>query len=74
MNGGLVKVIVSIIDVDKNNKIEEFLKVAVQDNGYGISKEDQKKLFKLFGTIKNNKNLNKKGIGLGLAICKRIIQ
>ena len=26
----------------------------------------------MFGTIKNDRNLNKKGIGLGLNICKRI--
>lgn len=38
----------------------------------GISSENQKKLFKLFGTIENDKNLNKKGIGLGLYICKKI--
>jgi signal transduction histidine kinase len=44
----------------------------VWDNGLGISVENQKKLFKLFGTIENDKNLNKKGIGLGLYICKKI--
>ena len=31
------------------------------------------KLFKLFGTIENDQNLNKKGIGLGLFICKTIV-
>jgi two-component system sensor histidine kinase EvgS len=46
--------------------------VDVQDTGIGINEEDQKKLFKLFGTIKNDQNLNKKGIGLGLNICKMI--
>ena len=28
------------------------------------SSKNQKKLFKLFGTIKNDRNLNKKGVGL----------
>jgi signal transduction histidine kinase len=48
------------------------IKVTVWDNGLGISAEDQSKLFKLFGTIENDQNLNKKGIGLGLFICKTI--
>lgn len=30
---------------------EEYLKVAVEDNGYGISISDQAKLFKLLGAI-----------------------
>jgi signal transduction histidine kinase len=59
------------VELNENN--DQYLKVAVWDNGLGIQKDDQKKLFKLFGTIKNNRNLNKKGIGLGLVICKRII-
>ena len=32
------------------------------------------RLFKLFGTIENDKNLNKKGIGFGLCICKNICE
>jgi K+-sensing histidine kinase KdpD len=48
------------------------LKVSVEDNGYGISLADQAKLFKLMESIKNDKNMNKKGIGLGLCICKII--
>ena len=72
--GGFVKVTVSILSIEQNENKEHYLKVAVWDNGLGIQKDDQKKLFKLFGTIKNNRNLNKKGIGLGLVICKRIIQ
>ena len=71
--GGFVKVTVSILNVELNENNDQYLKVAVWDNGLGIQKDDQKKLFKLFGTIKNNRNLNKKGIGLGLVICKRII-
>ena len=71
--GGFVKVTVSILNVELKENNDQYLKVAVWDNGLGIQKDDQKKLYKLFGTIKNNRNLNKKGIGLGLVICKRII-
>ena len=43
------------------------------DNGCGIKMKNQGKLFKLFGSIKNEKeNFNVKGIGLGLVISKMI--
>jgi signal transduction histidine kinase len=35
---------------------------------------DMKKLFKLFGKLKDRKNMNKNGTGLGLNICKRIVE
>jgi len=43
--------------------------VSVQDTGIGIKKEDQSKLFKLFGYLDTTKELNTQGIGLGLHIC-----
>ena len=42
------------------------------DTGIGIPKEDHQKLFKLFGFVKDNKQLNVNGIGLGLVISKSI--
>ena len=38
----------------------------------GIKKEDMSKLFKLFGFLDTTKELNTKGIGLGLHISKKI--
>jgi len=52
-------------EVDK-----EFLKFSVKDEGPGISKEDQDKIFKRFVQV-GNKN---KGTGLGLAISKEFVQ
>lgn len=49
------------------------LEVQVKDNGIGINEENQKKLFKLFGFLNANEEMNTKGIGLGLYICKRIV-
>lgn len=46
------------------------LEVQVIDNGMGIQKENQCKLFKLFGFLEDTKEVNTKGIGLGLHICK----
>ncbi len=47
----------------------------VEDNGIGISEENQKKLFREFVRIKDNDVAGQKvgGIGLGLSIVKRII-
>jgi len=50
------------------------LEVEVRDSGVGIKEEDQKKLFKLFGYLDTTKELNTKGIGLGLYISKLIVQ
>jgi signal transduction histidine kinase len=44
------------------------LEITVEDTGIGIAKDDQKKLFKLFGFLSDSKKLNTKGIGLGLVI------
>ena len=49
------------------------IQVSVVDTGVGITKEDQKKLFKLFGYLDSTKELNTKGIGLGLYISKQIV-
>ena len=48
------------------------IKVSVCDNGIGIQKNDLTKLFKLFGFLESSKEINSKGIGLGLFICKKI--
>ena len=48
------------------------LEISVKDQGVGIKKEDQKKLFKLFGFLDDTKEVNTQGIGLGLHICKKL--
>ena len=50
------------------------MRLSVIDNGIGIKNKDQDKLFKLFGSIKDEKKqLNTNGIGLGLVISKLIV-
>lgn len=44
------------------------------DTGPGIQKENQDKLFKMFGYIKDSGQMNKHGIGLGLNISKKIVE
>ena len=50
------------------------VEIIVEDTGIGIKKNDLVKLFQLFGFLEITKELNTKGIGLGLHICKMIIQ
>jgi signal transduction histidine kinase len=45
--------------------------INVADTGIGISKEDQEKVFEPFFRTKNASNY--KGYGIGLSICKRIV-
>jgi signal transduction histidine kinase len=46
----------------------------VIDTGVGISPEDQKRLFKLFGCLTSSHKINPQGIGLGLYISKLITE
>jgi signal transduction histidine kinase len=48
--------------------------ITVLDTGTGISKKDQKKLFKMFGCLQSTQQMNTQGIGLGLFICKQIVE
>lgn len=49
-------------------------KVEVIDQGEGISKEMQKKIFVKFDQLENYLNRSQEGIGLGLYICKVILK
>ena len=46
----------------------------VKDSGTGIKKNDQGKLFRLFGTLQSTQQQNSQGIGLGLVICQGIVE
>ena len=47
---------------------------SVKDNGVGISEENQKNLFKKFYQIDTSMTRKHGGTGLGLTICKGIIE
>jgi PAS domain S-box-containing protein len=47
-------------------------KITVQDNGLGFEPEYSNKIFEIFQRLDNNSSY--KGTGIGLAICKRIVQ
>ena len=52
--------------------IHEMLTVHVVDTGKGILKEEQTRLFKAFEKLERTDSVNSEGIGMGLAICKKL--
>jgi CheY-like chemotaxis protein/nitrogen-specific signal transduction histidine kinase len=57
------------IKVDPENEDPSQIKFSVVDTGIGIKKEDQDKLFKMYGKLEQkDKKINTNGVGLGLTI------
>ena len=50
------------------------LRIEVRDNGAGISKSDQNKIFREFFQVTGSQADTKKGLGLGLAIVDRLVK
>lgn len=48
--------------------------LAVKDNGKGIERKYQNKIFKKFYRVPNGEQTSARGFGLGLAFVKRIVQ
>jgi PAS domain S-box-containing protein len=61
---------VTVSAVNKNN----FAEIAVNDNGVGISEEDQKKLFRIDTKFQTNGTADEAGTGLGLILCKEFAE
>jgi heavy metal sensor kinase len=55
-------------------KEAEFIKITVSDTGIGIAKEDQKRIFDRFYRVDKARTREEGGSGLGLSICKWIIE
>lgn len=63
-SGGTVKVTIS--------EDQEYGKIVVEDDGIGISKENQKRVFERFYRVDKSRSKQTGGTGLGLAIVKHI--
>ncbi len=52
----------------------EYLKISIQDNGYGIPEEDLDRIFNRFYRVKDENTRTIIGTGLGLALVKSILE
>jgi signal transduction histidine kinase len=50
----------------------EILHIAVEDTGVGMTPQQVAKLFQPYTKIMNNRNMNREGVGLGLAVSRNI--
>ncbi|MFC2151779.1 ATP-binding protein [Bacteroidota bacterium] len=53
---------------------DTFVEVSIVDNGVGIKKEDQKKLFRIDHHVTTVGTSEEKGTGLGLILCKEFVE
>jgi signal transduction histidine kinase len=53
---------------------ERFVKVSVVDTGIGINPENQERIFDKFTQIASVFNEKQPGTGLGLSLCKQLIE
>jgi signal transduction histidine kinase len=53
---------------------KEYAKISITDNGVGIAKEELPILFERYKQTSSGKTVKQKGTGLGLVICKLIVQ
>jgi len=53
---------------------DEFIQVCVADSGIGIAQKDYDKLFQPFWQLDGELNRKYEGTGLGLSLCRRIIE
>ncbi len=63
----------SVIEI-KSYDLADKTVIEVIDSGIGISKEDQSLLFLPFSQVDSSFNRSHQGAGLGLALCKRMVE
>jgi PAS domain S-box-containing protein len=59
---------------DRISTGKRYFLATIADTGYGIPEEHQESVFEKFFTVKTDEGLGRRGIGLGLAFCKLVIE
>ena len=81
----IVQVIINLVDnaikyTPEHSRIElfaapegKFVRICVTDDGPGIPEESRDKLFDMFYTLGKTRSDGRRGLGLGLALCRSIV-
>ena len=62
------------MSITLSTKQKQFLKITVTDTGIGISNQDQSIIFENFRNAAHLENKIYEGVGIGLAIIKKLIE
>ena len=62
------------VKAETQKKNKDFVQISVTDSGIGIPKEELKPIFEKFHQAQSHLEHTEEGTGLGLPICKRIIE
>ncbi len=77
-SGGSVTLSASIYEPEPGSVVagspRRFVRVSVTDNGVGIAKEELPLLFERYRQVSSAKVAKQKGTGLGLVICKLVVE
>ena len=57
----------------KEDRFNNFCKISIEDTGPGIPDEEKKTIFDKFKRLKRDQTNNPQGSGIGLFICKKIV-
>ena len=55
-------------------EVNELIKVRITDNGAAMKESEKKQMFKMFSKQERTEAINIETIGVGLYICKRIVE
>jgi len=73
--GGQIKISAEKMDESVGSDINSpMMKISVSDNGFGISQDDQKKIFEQFFRSEDSQVRETTGTGLGLSITKKLVE